>query len=175
MARKIFTNRTVGSNIGGKKPTIGDTNMLSPYHYMKTVDLSGSSGFYEYALGSAKVKATSESVLYENFVFTISESTILDSCSVNGDLTDLTDNAIDITFNFQNTALNVDILNYNPPTIEVINTSLANLNDDSPSDIYTLIYETSPQKKITLISDGTIIIRVEGLGGLTNWTIKIIF
>lgn len=173
--RKIFKNRTLPASIEYKKPSPTDANFLSPYHYTPTVDLSTAAGLYEYEINGARVKATSEDVEYENFVFTIPDNTILDSCSVTGVLADLTDNAIEITFNFENTDLNIDILNYNPPTIELINTTLANINNDTPSDVYTLIYETSPQKKITLISDGTIIIRIEGLGGMSNWTIKIIF
>lgn len=40
--RKIFTNKTIASNIGGRKPSIGDTNLLSLGHYAPTTALDES-------------------------------------------------------------------------------------------------------------------------------------
>ena len=81
-------------------------------------------------------------------------------------------------FNFTGTSNNTNVTNFNPPNIQVINTTGPVVgNSNIPSDTFPAVYDegASPQRQVVLTGSGDITTRVLGLDVFTNWTLKFNF
>ncbi len=81
-------------------------------------------------------------------------------------------------FNFTGTSNNTNVTNFNPPNIQVINTTGPVVGSSNiPSDSFPAVYDegASPQRQVVLTGSGDITTRVLGLDVFTNWTLKFNF
>jgi len=81
-------------------------------------------------------------------------------------------------FNFTSTSNNTNVTNFNPPNIQVINTTGPVVGSSNiPSDSFPAVYDegASPQRQVVLTGSGDITTRVLGLDVFSNWTLKFNF
>ena len=186
--KKYTTPRTYKSGV-----SISDFNSVSNLgEYTPSIEVdsdgsggggSGTSNVSEYsATNGSRVIASDAGVTFSKSsgtgTFVIPEGVILLSATINGATADLDgSNNFKTVFNYTGASNNTDITNFNPPNIQVLNTTAAAINGDDPSDSFAVVYDegASPQRQVVLLGSGDITTRVIGLDVYTNWTLKFNF
>lgn len=141
-------------------------------------------GLMEYdATNGARVTASGAGVTFAKAggvgTFTIPAGVILMSAIINNGVTDDLDGSMNFktVFNFTGTTNNTNTTNFNPPNIQVLNTTAAVVNSNNPSDSFAVVYDegATPQRQVVLTASGDITTRVIGLDVYTNWALKFNF
>jgi len=105
--------------------------------------------------------------------------TLLSAVINNGATADLDgSNNFKTVFNYTGNTGNTNVTNFNPPNIQVLNTTGPVVgNSTVPSDSFPVVYDegASPQRQVVLTSSGDITTRVIGLDVFTNWSLKFNF
>lgn len=131
-----------------------------------------------------RVMATGSGVTFSKSsgvgTFVIPSGVVLLSATINnGSTSDLDgSNNFKTVFNYTGNTGNTNVTNFNPPNIQVLNTTGPVVgNSTVPSDSFPVVYDegASPQRQVVLTSSGDITTRVIGLDVFSNWTLKFNF
>lgn len=144
---------------------------------------AGSISEYD-ATNNARVVATGTGITFSKTggtgTFVIPSGVVLLSATINsGNAADLDgSNNFKTVFNYTGNTNNTNVTNFNPPNIQVINTTGPVVgNSNIPSDTFPAVYDegASPQRQVVLTGSGDITTRVIGLDVFTNWSLKFNF
>lgn len=145
--------------------------------------VSGSITEYD-ATNNARVVATNTGITFSKAggvgTFVIPSGVVLLSATINsGTAADLDgSNNFKTVFNYTGNTNNTNVTNFNPPNIQVINTTGPVVGSSNiPSDSFPAVYDegASPQRQVVLTGSGDITTRVLGLDVFSNWTLKFNF
>ena len=183
------------SGVAADEPDLGtftgttipnDSDIKEALQALETsVEAVSAGSITEYSAGNgARVIATGTGITFSKTggtgTFVIPSGVVLLSAVINsGTSADLDgSNNFKTVFNYTGNTNNTNVTNFNPPNIQVINTTGPVVgNSNIPSDTFPAVYDegASPQRQVVLTGSGDITTRVLGLDVFSNWTLKFNF
>lgn len=182
------------SGVAADEPDLGtftgttipnDSDIKEAIQALETAVEAVSGSITEYdATNNARVVATGTGITFSKAggtgTFVIPSGVTLLSATINsGTSADLDgSNNFKTVFNYTGNTNNTNVTNFNPPNIQVLNTTGPVVgNSNIPSDSFPVVYDegASPQRQVVLTGSGDITTRVIGLDVFTNWSLKFNF
>lgn len=182
------------SGVAADEPDLGtftgttipnDSDIKEAIQALETAVEAVSGSITEYdATNNARVIATGTGITFSKSggtgTFVIPSGVTLLSATINsGTSADLDgSNNFKTVFNYTGNTNNTNVTNFNPPNIQVLNTTGPVVgNSNIPSDSFPVVYDegASPQRQVVLTGSGDITTRVIGLDVFTNWSLKFNF